>query len=908
MILKNYSCLTIKLTILILLINYAGSIPDYGSSENEQLYTADAPDDHEIYDPAQLQQEVEDEEDIIHKQTNLDTGGHTAYYDSQEDTTDMMLGDGRDDATIKISRTTMVPEYVRRQQKSYEQHSSTEDYDSTPVSSSTSAEDQTAPDSNYMDMMGPIELTQRNESVPLAMKSNVLYSDENDLHDIQNQQLENSNSSVEEEYYEDAPESIEELYPSSLLGTTTINVPPPPPPLITTTSAPPLPPMPSSSLTTTQSTTPPVGTDATTTTTNRAKQGKQIHMARRKLLPHEQLRNYIEDAYIRMPLAVIVDPSPESLEKTKALWREALRSNFAIKIVLVALNASGTPTAYSFNNTRQFLAGLNSIKESSGGNAFIGVVHASELVPYDSAVFISTASIPAHTELVQDAAITLLKKRIRLYLVWYGERLETENETQEAVGGILGEVAVRSGGEILHVVGNETYQELEGMTLTMIADTYLGSQEIDIPVDTTLSSLHVKIDSLMRTATLETPNGDINLKKLVKFKSRLLSLNENQLDAFVPLTKVKKSTTFKLKLIPELLDKEYNVFVRADRKADIFLDDMIRRLNYVYINGLPYTRGERENIIATHDSLRFPEETTDPDSEIFPVFSITNDKNKTNIIQEKQTTLSNGVLKQGITKIEMGIQSQILVAPGMLASLYFEVTNLRTEPIFHNIQVTDEQRFLRTLTPQSIFLESGQTTTVTVTVLIPNTTPQGTRDTIKFMCLGSGRQVFQSVELKVITNIDAEDTTPPSVSWQFGSRCDSIRTESAGCSDKYWSLDIVAQDWETGLLRLQSLPSGLINRNSFTVGTNQALRTTYSASCCQPKVTLIAYDIAGNQKTHNIDVRDMVLSEASIAAIVLGALLLILLIILIVILIMWCLKRRRASHDLHSYRSHSQIR
>lgn len=72
------------------------------------------------------------------------------------------------------------------------------------------------------------------------------------------------------------------------------------------------------------------------------------------------------------------------------------------------------PAAFSFNNTRQFLAGLNSIKENNGGNTFIGIVHASELVPYDSAVFISTAAIPPHTELVQDAAITLLKKRIRV--------------------------------------------------------------------------------------------------------------------------------------------------------------------------------------------------------------------------------------------------------------------------------------------------------------------------------------------------------------------------------------------------------------------------------------------------------------------------------------------------------------
>lgn len=62
--------------------------------------------------------------------------------------------------------------------------------------------------------------------------------------------------------------------------------------------------------------------------------------SRRRLLPHEQLRNYIEDAYIRMPLAVIIDPSAESLEKTKRLWNDAMRTNLNIKIVLVTLNES----------------------------------------------------------------------------------------------------------------------------------------------------------------------------------------------------------------------------------------------------------------------------------------------------------------------------------------------------------------------------------------------------------------------------------------------------------------------------------------------------------------------------------------------------------------------------------------
>ena len=45
------------------------------------------------------------------------------------------------------------------------------------------------------------------------------------------------------------------------------------------------------------------------------------------------------------------------------------------------------------------------------------------------------------------------------------------------------------------------------LQLTIVADALRGSQEVEVPVDTTLSSLHVKIDKLMRRAVLETPNG-----------------------------------------------------------------------------------------------------------------------------------------------------------------------------------------------------------------------------------------------------------------------------------------------------------------------------------------------------------------------------------------------------------------
>ncbi|XP_023291316.2 uncharacterized protein LOC111674869 [Lucilia cuprina] len=654
--------------------------------------------------------------------------------------------------------------------------------------------------------------------------------------------------------------------------------------------------------------------------------------SRRRLLPYEQLRNYVEDAYIRMPLAVIVDTSVEALAKTKALWNDAMRSDFNVKIVMVTLNKSEElPAAFYFNNTRQFLTGLNSIKAQYNGDAFRGISYAASLVPYDSAIFISTAHMASNNHQVQNSAITLLKKRIRLYLIWFGNttKCDCENETQNSIGGILGEVATRSGGEILHIVGEENSQELAGRTHTIVADALRGSQEVDVPVDTTLSSLHVKIDKLMRRAVLETPNGEINLKKLVKFKTHSLSTfddDDKRLDAYVPLTKLRKATVYKLKMIPEDLTTEYSVFIRGERKADTFLDDMIKHFEKYYFEGhTSYPAhvhiGELQQSLApevlTHANLKFPtNEKSLPKSEVETFSTHEIHRNAINSQENNISSLAattaepqqrnTNILQRTNTKIEMGIQSQILIAPGMLGQLYFEVTNTGYEAAYYNIQVVDERRYLMRLTPQSFFLRPGQMTTVTVTVLVPQNAEGNTIDHITFSTTSAGTTTSLTLNLKVITTIDAQDNTLPSISWNFGNRCEGISSDFDSCSERFWSMYITAQDWQTGIMRLQATPSsGLIYTKSYTIGTTEPLKATYVASCCEPKVSLVAFDVAGNQRSHTVDVRDLVLTEASIAAIALGAILLILLIILLIASIVWCCRRRKIVLDLPTYRSHS---
>lgn len=179
-------------------------------------------------------------------------------------------------------------------------------------------------------------------------------------------------------------------------------------------------------------------------------------------------------------------------------------------------------------------------------------------------------------------------------------------------------------------------------------------------------------------------------------------------------------------------------------------------------------------------------------------------------------------------------------------------------------------------------------------IAVPTNTPQGTQDRITFSAqIRANREVTSLVSLaKVLTSEDASDRREPYLSWTFGSRCDTYNRPTS-CSDRYWNLEITAQDWGSGLLGLYSLPSnGLIVSDNFVAGSNEPLRATFVASCCQPKVTLTAYDLNGNQRSNAIDVNDLVLSEGSIAAIVLGCILLILLIILAIVGIVYCCKRR----------------
>lgn len=88
---------------------------------------------------------------------------------------------------------------------------------------------------------------------------------------------------------------------------------------------------------------PTAATDAITPNQTTGKKSKKIEALPRiyKYSADEIVRKYLDDSYLRAPLATLINTAPEPLRKTKLLWKSALRPNTPINIVLVAFNSSG---------------------------------------------------------------------------------------------------------------------------------------------------------------------------------------------------------------------------------------------------------------------------------------------------------------------------------------------------------------------------------------------------------------------------------------------------------------------------------------------------------------------------------------------------------------------------------------
>lgn len=207
------------------------------------------------------------------------------------------------------------------------------------------------------------------------------------------------------------------------------------------------------------------------------------HFDESKISKSELLARMIADKNLRLPIAILMDTCNESLSYSKKVFDASLVPRSPLEAILMRYNSTGIAKSTSFRNTKSLMDAINSLQPSyeNSGRAYYGILRTSQEIPYDSAIFLATSNAATDKELSRMAALTLLKKRIRLYVIWFGDEVDTTLSDQhlDSQSG-LHELAYKTGGRVIrfeidrHFGNNPVLVNLNPLTSTTTAGATLG--------------------------------------------------------------------------------------------------------------------------------------------------------------------------------------------------------------------------------------------------------------------------------------------------------------------------------------------------------------------------------------------------------------------------------------------------
>ncbi|XP_071626964.1 uncharacterized protein [Temnothorax longispinosus] len=247
--------------------------------------------------------------------------------------------------------------------------------------------------------------------------------------------------------------------------------------------------------------------------------------------------------------------------------------------------------------------------------------------------------------------------------------------------------------------------------------------------------------------------------------------------------------------------------------------------------------------------------------------------------------------------LELNPNSKLIAAPGTTHRIFFDAMNNCALPVRYVIRARSSPFRVYNIQPTYMWLYPRQTNRVAVDILVPLSS-QDTVNTLTVEIVGteiSEKTVYVYVQNAFSKTFDTN--VKPKIEYSFNSNCAGKQSKDR-CEKTFWSADITAEAYDSGLKRVISIPSGIYPRTKYISGTKDRITFYYLSTCCTTTAVITAIDVFENQHTRTINVNEWDnLEQGEIAAIVLGALLLLFLIILLVIAIVYCV-RKRNSHDL----------
>ncbi|CAL7945670.1 unnamed protein product [Xylocopa violacea] len=266
-------------------------------------------------------------------------------------------------------------------------------------------------------------------------------------------------------------------------------------------------------------------------------------------------------------------------------------------------------------------------------------------------------------------------------------------------------------------------------------------------------------------------------------------------------------------------------------------------------------------------------------------------------LDEEMLSYATQTVEEKKMLIEVNRDSDLLVTPGTIHRVVFDVSNNCVLPVRYAFGVKSTPFRVQNVQPQYTWFYPGQMKNVAIDLLVPENAAPDTVNTVTLFILGTEIKE-KSVYLYVQGSLSKlTDDVKPWVEYSFNNNC-AGKSAKDQCYKSNWSVDVKIQDYDSGLKRVVASTNNIYPRTEFISGTRSPLTFYYSATCCDKTVKITAIDLLDNYNTVTIDVTAWNnLSEAEIATIAVGTLLVLLFIVLIVILIAYCVRRRK-SHDL----------
>ncbi|XP_053682319.1 uncharacterized protein LOC128732904 [Sabethes cyaneus] len=236
------------------------------------------------------------------------------------------------------------------------------------------------------------------------------------------------------------------------------------------------------------------------------------HIDESKISKTELLARMITDKNLRLPIAILVDTSNDSLIYSKKVFDATLVPKSPMDVILIRYNSTGITKSISFRNTKSLMEAINSLQPSYDSNtpAYYSILRTCQEIPYDSAIFLATSNaVVVEKNIAHDAALALLRKRIRLYIIWFGDEVDANLSDQHLDSQTgLHELAYKTGGRVIRFEIDHHFGNNPVLT-TLVSESELhGDHTIPIPVTADINSLYFKLHGSLGSATLQTPNGD----------------------------------------------------------------------------------------------------------------------------------------------------------------------------------------------------------------------------------------------------------------------------------------------------------------------------------------------------------------------------------------------------------------